>query len=269
MSYRLIALDIDGTIRSRDRPISDKTRESIERVKQAGATVTLATGRTYWSAVRSSAELAITNPIASFQGAQVSDPTTHRVMWHQPLTAAMARMALDALQEWSVEIVAYHKDEVYVSEMTRFAEGYRERNLISVELVDDLLHLVDWNLTRLMAAADEEVIRDLNDHLNRTIGDDLYITRSLPNFCEILNPAGGKEKALSWICDYLGIDHSETLVFGNGYNDVRMLEWAALGVAVGDAVEEVKEVADIISPDLENDGVAQTLDKMLEAGDIG
>ena len=97
MTYKLIALDIDGTIRSDDYPLSSRTRNAIDRVREAGALVTVATGRIYRSALRASGELDITTPIASFQGAHIANPVTHEVLWHRPLTNSMTRMALAAL----------------------------------------------------------------------------------------------------------------------------------------------------------------------------
>ena len=269
MPYRLIALDIDGTIRTHGSPISDRAKMAIERVREEGAIVTLATGRTFKSALRSAEELKIVSPVAAFQGAQISDPETRRVLWRRPLTAAMTRRALAALDGWPVEVMAHHEDDVYVSRMTQFADGYRDRNGVNVETVDDLRELADWNLTRLVVVADEDEAAKLNAHLRRTHGGELYVTRSLPHFCEILSPAGGKEKALSWICQCLGIDRAEVLAFGNGYNDVPMLKWAGLGVAVGDIVDEARDAADDVGPGIEEDGVAQVLDSMLEAGQIG
>ena len=108
MGYRLIALDIDGTIRSSEYPLSERTRWAVARVRTAGAVVTLATGRMFSSALRSSAELNIAAPIASFQGAHIADPATGKVLWHRPLTAQMALAALDALAPWRMEVMAYH-----------------------------------------------------------------------------------------------------------------------------------------------------------------
>ena len=97
----------------------------------------------------------------------------------------------------------------------------------------------------------------------------LYITRSLPYYCEILHPEGGKDKALAWLCASLGIDQKETIAFGNGYNDVEMLKWVGLGVAIGGAVPEVLQVADRVAPPIEEDGAAQVLEDLLAKGLIG
>ena len=98
---------------------------------------------------------------------------------------------------------------------------------------------------------------------------DVLVMRSLPHFCEILHPRGGKEDALGWMCERFGIARSETVAFGNGYNDVQMLEWAGLGIAVGDAVSEALAAADSVAPPFKEHGVAQVLEELLDKGLIG
>ena len=85
----------------------------------------------------------------------------------------------------------------------------------------------------------------------------------------MIHPDGGKHMALEWLCGHLGIDTKSTIAFGNGYNDVHMLEWAALGVAVGDAVPEALSVADRVAPTLDQDGPAHILEELLDQGRIG
>ena len=269
MQYRMIALDIDGTIRSRDYPLSDRTRRAIARVEDTGAVVTLATGRVFRTAVSSTAELNLRSPIASFQGAQVTDPVTEEVLWHRPLTRDMVHMALDALAPWDVAVMGYLGDQVYFSRLTPWAEGYRSRNKLDANVVADLRELASCDLSRLVVVGEPDQIPQVATALQARFDSQLYVTRSLPEFCEILHPEGGKDKALEWLCGYLGIRRDETIAFGNGYNDVPMIRWAGLGVAVGGAVSDVLEVADEVVPPIEEDGVAQFLEGLLDQGLIG
>ena len=269
MGYRLVALDIDGTIRSNEYPLSDRTRRAVDEVREAGAEVTLATGRIFSSAVRSSADLEIRTPIASFQGAHIADPVTGEVLWHRPLTAAMALDAFDALDEWEMQVMAYLGHEVYVDHHTPWSLGYGKRNGVRVNVVDDLKEIAAEELTRLVVVGEDADIERLEISLKEQFDSRLHITRSLPQFCEILHPASGKDKALEWLCGYFGIDQSETVAFGNGYNDVHMLRWAGLGVAISGAVREVLEVADRVAPSIEDDGAAQVLEELLADGLIG
>jgi Cof subfamily protein (haloacid dehalogenase superfamily) len=267
--YRLLALDIDGTIRSIERPVSDRTQRAIRSVVDAGVTVTLATGRMFASARKASSELGLTTPIVCFQGARVVDPVSGAVLWHRPLTRDMTGAALDALGSWDVEVVAYHDDEIHVAEMTPWVEAYVGRNQVPVNVVGDRAGLAGGGHTRLLAVGDEDEVQRLEAHLRAAFDSTLYVTRSLPHFCEILHPDGGKDKALSWLCDRLGLDAGDTVAFGNGYNDVQMVAWAGLGVAVGDAVPEVLEVADLVAPPFEEDGAARVLEQLLEEGRFG
>ncbi len=269
VTFKLVALDIDGTIRSDEHPISDRTRDVIDRVREVGAAVTLATGRTFKSAVRQAAELNITTPIASFQGAQVSEPVSGDVLWHMPLTATMSRSALAALDGWDVQVMGYRGDAVFVSEKTEWSSGYGRRNDIEVNEVGDLSAFSTNEMTRLVAKGDDDVIESLETVLLSQFDSDLYVTRSLSYFCEILHPDGGKDKALDWLCRRLGIDRREALVFGNGYNDIPMLQWGGYSVAVGGAVPQALEAADAVAPPIEEEGVAQILEDFLDRGLIG
>ncbi len=269
MSYGLIALDIDGTIRSDEHPLSERTRLAVARVMDAGAAVTVATGRVFRSALPAVTELGLRWPVVSFQGAHIADPSTGEVLWHRPLTPAMARTALDALANWSVEIVAYHEDRVYAAEITPWARRYEERTGAHVTVVDDLSQIADMAPTRLLAVGTDDEVELLEAHLKARFDSDLYVTRSLPHFCEVLHPEGGKDKGLAWLCDRLGVSPNETVAFGNGYNDVPMLEWAGLGVAVAGAVPEALRAADMMAPPLEEDGAAHVLEDLLQRGLIG
>ena len=269
MTYKLIALDIDGTIRGPDREISDRTRRVIDRVIEAGAVVTVATGRMFESARMSTAALDLRSPIVSYQGAHIADPVTGDVLWHLPLTERQALEALDALDGWQGDVAVYLDNDVYVGEMTPWASAYSERNRRDVLVVDDLRDLAGRGPTRLLAVGGETDVYALERRLNEQFDSRLHVTRSLPTFCEMIHPAGGKHMALEWLCGHLGIDTSSTIAFGNGYNDVHMLEWAALGVAVGDAVPEALSVADRVAPTLDQDGPAHILEELLDQGRIG
>ncbi len=269
MGYKLIALDVDGTIRNHDRPTSERTRRTIQKVRDAGAVVTIATGRSYRSGASAAADLDLTAPIVTFQGAHIADPKTGKALWHVPLTSDMTAAALHTLSNWEgIEVVGYLGDEVFVTELTEWARAYGERTGVGVRVVDSL-GFVSNPMTRIVARGEDDVIERLEPALKRRFDGGLYVTRSLPYFCEILHPHGGKEKALEWLCGYLGIDREHTIAFGNGYNDVQMLGWARMSVAVEDAVREVLEVADVVAPPMEEDGVAQVLDELLDRGLIG
>ena len=275
MGYRLIALDVDGTIRSGSNPIAERTRRAIDAAREAGAVVTLATGRAYRSAIVNSAALDINVPIATSQGAYIADPNSGEVFRHRPLTGDMALGTLDRLEEHiesgnsDTQVVGYYPGIMYVDRMSEWAESYGKRTEIDVKLVSDLREVAGKGLTRIVAVGSDDGIEALERSVKPQLSMDVLVMRSLPHFCEILHPRGGKEDALGWMCERFGIARSETVAFGNGYNDVQMLEWAGLGIAVGDAVSEALAAADSVAPPFEEHGVAQVLEELLDKGLIG
>jgi Cof subfamily protein (haloacid dehalogenase superfamily) len=269
MGYKLIALDIDGTIRSEEHPVSERTRNAIARAMDLGATVTLATGRMFHAALPFARDLNITSPIITFQGAQIGDPITGKVLWHRPLTPAMGLAALEALAGWDREILAYHGDQVYANMRTPWIDGYEGRNQSRVHVADDLRPLAADGLTRLVIVGDEDDIHNISKSLKTRFNSRLNVTSSLPYFCEMLHPESGKHKALAWLCRHLGVRRSQTVAFGNGDEDVDMLRWAGLGVAVGGAAPDTLDAAGRVAPPIEEEGVAQVLEELTERGLIG
>ena len=266
--FRLIALDVDGTIRDRDRGISERTRNAIRHARAQGAYVTLATGRTFQSALSASTDLQLTCPIVTFQGAHVAH-SDGEVLWHTPLTRDMTGAALEVLSDRpEFDIMAYLGDEVFVMDMSEWARDYGKRNSIPIRVVDQS-EIEDRPMTRLVVRGDDDSIESLESELNLLFDGQMYVTRSLSYFCEILNPDAGKDKAIHWLCGHLEISPHQTLAFGNGYNDVQMLTYAGLGVAVDGAVPEVLDVADFVAPPMEDDGVARVIEHLLDNGLIG
>ena len=269
MGYKLIALDIDGTIRSQEHPLSDRTRTALQRVREAGALVTVVTGRMFQSALAATEGLNLVTPIVTFQGAHVADPVSRRVLWHLPLTTEMARDALASLTSWEREVLAYHGDSVYVSRLTPWVEGYSQRNNGQVQLVPDLLDVAPRGLTRLVVVGEDADIARLNTRLNASFAARLQVTRSLPQFCEILHPEAGKKRALAWLAGHLGVQASDVAAFGNGAEDLPMLQWAGLGVGMSGSAPEVIAGVALVALPLKEDGVARVLEDMLEKGMIG
>ena len=273
MGYKLIALDIDGTIRTVGSPIAERTRRAVQAVREAGAIVTLATGRAFGSAAANCGVLGIDVPIATSQGAHVAYPSSGEVLRYCPLTADMALAALDAMDGHltpdGLQAVGYFRGGIYVDRMSEWAESYGQRTEISVELVRDLREVAELDLTRFVVVGDDDDVENLERSIKPRLFEQVLVTRSLPYFCEILHPKGGKEDALAWMCEHFGIRRSETVAFGNGYNDIQMLEWVDLGIAVGDAVPEALAAADRIGPSFAEHGVAQVLEELLDEGLIG
>ena len=269
MGYKLIALDIDGTIRSNEHPLSKRTCRALEAAREAGAIVTIVTGRMYLSALHVTADLRLQSPVATYQGAHIADPVTHEVLWHQPLTSQMLSDALDVVDSDGHEILAHHRGHVYVDRTSEWIEAYVERNHVRVHVVEDIRSLGEEGVTRLIVGGEDDVVGETTAKLKRTFDSRLQVVRSLPYFCEVLHPNTGKDLALQRLCRMLGVRREDTIAFGNGDEDAAMIAWAGLGVAMGDGSAAAIAEADEVAPPLADDGVASVIEWLLEEGRQG
>ena len=269
MGYKLIALDIDGTIRSNDYPLSNRTCRAMEAAREAGAIVTIVTGRMYLSALHVTSNLNLRSPVATYQGAHIADPLTDQVLWHRPLTAEMLCEALDVVESGDNEILAHHRGHVYVDRTSEWTEAYVERNHVRVHVVNDLRSLGDEGVTRLIVGGDDDSVGRATSTLKESFDSRLQIVRSLPYFCEVLHPATGKGPALERLCRMLDVRREDTVAFGNGDEDAAMISWAGLGVAVGDGSATAIAAADEVAAPLADDGVAVAVERLAGEGLIG
>ena len=269
MTYKLIALDIDGTIRDREQPVSQRTIEAVQRARRMGAVVTVVTGRMFQSALQAVGDLELLTPIIVFQGAVIADPLSHEVIWHQPLTEKMVGTVLTALDHWDFEIVAHCGDDVFVNRASEWGDEYGVRNGVEVRVVADLRLIAGMGVTRLVAVGPEDAVAELTDRMNTQFGSSLQIARTLPFFCEILHPDASKAKALTKLCDGLGISASDVVAFGNGLEDLPVLEWAGLGIAVSDGHPDLLPRVQRLARPLYEDGVAQVIEDLLAKEKIG
>ena len=266
--FRLISFDIDGTLRDQTGKVSRYLLDILQRCKSEGAILTAATGRSRLSAVSYIDNFPMFDLLISFQGALITKLQTGEHVWQSYMTANQVSLAVRNLLEWDVEILVYVDDFIYVSRITDWSMEYSRRNKVELKIVEDLSSLGS-NVFRVLAVGDEGIVRKIEIDMNAKYSETLYATRSLPNFCEILNNKSGKDKALQWLCELHAIDQLEVLSFGNGFNDVDMLNWSGWGVAVEDGESEAIAASDDVTCPVSADGVGKYLEKLLSQNKIG
>jgi HAD superfamily hydrolase (TIGR01484 family) len=243
--YKLIALDMDGTLLGTDKEISDENLLWIERARQAGIEVTLSTGRHRKGIVKDFAErLQLRVPMVTLNGGEV---WTHDGQ-------LLARHTLSSA------------DIVYLYEIAK-AHGVRcwgstTEGPIGEEHFPNPITDAVW--VKFGLHSDHKSVIDavwskLSEH------GGFELTNSDPLNIEI-NPKGvSKATGLQVVCDYLKIDQSEVIAMGDSFNDIEMLKWAGLGIAMGNAQDEVKRVADRLTDSCDNHGVARAIETVLSS----
>lgn len=264
MKYKLIALDMDGTLLDKEGLIPPATANALKQAIGLGLQVTLATGRMFRSAARCAQQLGIDLPIICYQGSLVAYPQSGQVLQHIPMSVADARETIEVARQAPVHLNLYIDDELYVEELSDGVKRYAERNFAQPHLVPDLAACLEKPPTKLMAWGQPPAIDKAYELLRDKLGHRLLVTRSYPTLCEVGHPATGKANALKFLTRLLGVEQRETVAVGDGPNDLDMVEWAGLGVVVDTAPEEVKAAADwvvTISPEA---GLSQLVTRLLD-----
>lgn len=279
MGYKLIALDVDGTILTSRRTIAEPTRQAVLRAMREGVRVTLATGRAFSSALSVARQLGLTGtPLVTHDGAYVADPVTAAVLHRDPIPLKPAAEAAEALQAAGLTVSVLYPDVLL--------SNTRLRNLSW-----RLLHPRYWTLVGLLLKEARVYRHQYAGNLARYLehrGDDppkFYVEGAAPDIRRALDtvaprfagalrftPAGAeamevtaagvsKATGLRALSAALGIAREEVVCIGDNYNDAEMIRSAGLGVAMGNAPEAVQKLARVVTRTNDEHGVAYAIEQ--------
>ncbi|MFD2169540.1 Cof-type HAD-IIB family hydrolase [Tumebacillus lipolyticus] len=263
---KLIALDLDGTLLNKQKKITPRTKGVLEEAMRMGHHVVIATGRPPRASLNYYHELGLHTPMVNFNGALVHHAVDEE--WghhHFPLERATALQVLDVCEQFGIHnVMAEIKDDFYLKQhdakiVNILGEG---RQPLAVGAIHDLLH---DHPTSLLIQAREEVVSDLRAHLHQHHADLIeHRYWGTPwNVIEVMKAGVNKATGLSLIVESLGLNREQVIAFGDEDNDFAMIEYAGLGVAMGNANLELKAIADSICDTNDNDGIAQMLERLL------
>ena len=225
----------------------------------------LVTGRMYQSVKPYLDLAAIDDPVICYQGAVVADPRTGEFLRHEPIPLELARETITVLQDAGFHVNCYVNDELYVAQVTAEADRYAGFQNLPLHAVGDLAAWLSEPPTKLVTIDDPDVLDGLEARMKEGFAGRLYISKSLPFFLEFASPEVTKASGLEFLSEHLGFTAERTVAFGDGENDVELLEWAGFGVAVANAHPRVLAVADWVCPSAAEEGVAQVMDALLDS----
>ncbi|MBW4680785.1 MAG: Cof-type HAD-IIB family hydrolase [Microcoleus vaginatus WJT46-NPBG5] len=267
---QLLVLDIDGTIAGVSNEINEPVKQAIKAAQRKGVQVAVATGRMYCSALRFYEEIGSTLPLISYQGALIKDPTNQHLHRHLRLSQPLALQLLDHFElpelRSLLSVHCYVDDRLYVRELTPASIAYGERTGVEPIPVGDLRQFLTIEPTKILALCDDPAVIDqlLGTLRGRYTPAELYLTKSVATFFEATHPAVNKGEAVRYLAEeILGLPASSVMTIGDNFNDVEMLAYAGLGVAMGNAPAEVKAVAKWVAPSVEQDGAAAAIEAFL------
>jgi hypothetical protein len=240
-----------------------RTRAAIAATHAAGIHVVLVTGRMFQAVRPYALEAGLDDPVVCYQGAVVAEPVSGRWLRHVPIPLELARETISAVNAEGFGLNCYVDDQLYVAEITPEARRYADFQHLELHPVGDLLGWLEQPPTKLVVIEDPEVLDGLKQRMLAQFDGRLYLSKSLPYFLEFASPDVTKAAGLEFLSEHLGFARERTVAFGDGENDIELVEWAGYGVAVANAHELVKEVADFVCAPVDEEGVAQVLEAFL------
>jgi Cof subfamily protein (haloacid dehalogenase superfamily) len=244
----LVASDLDGTLLTPELEFSPELPGALAALEAAGVPFLICTGRMFRSARRVAAQLGLSHgPVVCYQGAMVADLGTGERLLHRPMDGEVAAEVVRRLRDLGRHLNAYIDDQLYVEQLDEWARQYAEYAEVGIELVDDLAAEVAARPpTKFVVLSEPADVDVLLPRLQEEWRDRLFVARSQASYIELAALGVSKSGALQWLCDREGLRRERTVACGDAQNDLDMLRWAGLGVAMAEAAPEVRAAADLV-----------------------
>jgi Cof subfamily protein (haloacid dehalogenase superfamily) len=268
MTIKLIAIDIDGTLINSKHEITPFTKEVIHHVRKQGIRVVLCTGRPFLGSQRYVNELGLDlqeEYLITYNGALVQNTLTKEVIHHIGLSGNDYKRIAKLAMEIGAHFHALDFGAIYTSnrDMSRYTghDSYFTTMPILYRAVEEI-HQKD-EFTKMMLIDEPHILDDAIAKIPSEFYEEYTIFKSEPFYCEILNKRASKGQAVQRLASSLQISQQEVMALGDHPNDLDMVQYAGIGVAMGNAVDEIKNIADYITSTNNEDGVAKAIEKFI------
>ena len=263
MFFFFISLDIDGTLTNSRKEISPETHLTLMRYQQSGGKIILASGRPTQGIVPHAKNLRLDEYggyILSYNGGCIIDCSTNNVMFRNKLPLSYIPEIYDIIKDYPVGINTYEGDKIIVgNQINSYTELEGRINGMELKFVEDFPKYVNFDITKCLLQGEPEVILKLEKILSEKYQDRLGIFKSEPFFLEIVPLGVDKAKSIDRLLSMIGIKTDECIACGDGFNDISMIQYAGLGVAMSNASDVVKSAADYVTLSNDENGIAYLL----------
>lgn len=262
MNYKLIVTDLDDTLLRDDQTLSDRSIETIRKAMARGVRVTIATGRMFPSALPYAQALGLTGPMLCCQGAQIADIETGRSIRETVVPMALALEALRFAEARGLYVQYYSPEEYFFERECGESQYYaRVAGVTGRALGRRCSDALDFEPIKLLIIADPTLIRQAYAEATELFGSRMAVAISKSNYLEFTHPDANKGAAVAELAGLLGLANDDVMACGDALNDLPMLRFAGLGVAVANGDEHVKAQANAVTDSNEDDGVAKAIEK--------
>jgi len=266
MSYKMIVLDLDDTLLQDDHTISPRTKQSLMDAQKAGVKVVLASGRPTSAMYEIADELELKKYgsfILSFNGAKITNCQTGEELFSSTLSPETAHRLYNLSRREDVFIHTYVGDLIVTEAGNQYTNIEAEITGLDVFEVDSFIESVNEPVVKVLMVDAPEKLVEVESKLQQELAEELSVMRSKPFFLEFTEKGVTKGTSLNHLIGQLGITREEVIAIGDSYNDLAMIEFAGLGVAMGNAPQDIKEKANYVTDTNMNDGVAKVVEKFV------
>lgn len=267
MKYEMLVLDLDGTLTNSEKKITPPTREAIIEIQEAGKKVVLASGRPTPGITPLAEELHLKDYgsyILSFNGARIIDCRTGKSIYNKTVPNNVIPEIYEMVKDYDVDLITYTDTEILSGiKPNQYTEIESRICNLDIVSVDNFAEAIDFPVNKLLIPGDPSLTVQLEKILKEKFHSFLNIYRSEPFFLEIMPQNIDKAHSLQKLLNSIGMTAEQMICCGDGYNDLTMIEYAGLGVAMENAQPIVKEKADYVTKSNDEDGVLYVIDQFM------
>lgn len=267
MAKKVLVLDLDGTLTNSEKKITPKTKKALMEMQEKGHTVVLASWRPTPGITPLAKELELEKNggyILSFNGGQITNCKTGKIVYQKTLPPEVVPKLFDLADKLDIGLLSYERDSIITGmHYDEYIDIEKKINRLPVKQMENITDYIDFPLNKCLGTADPEVAAQAEKEYEKMFGKTLCISRSEPFFIEITPMGIDKAASLERFCKLTGNKRENLIACGDGFNDVSMIEYAGLGVAMANAQAAVKEVADYVTASNDEDGVAKVIYKFI------
>jgi len=257
--YKLIAVDLDGTLLDREHRLSLRNRQAILDVVEAGVIFSLSTGRPLQGVKAIIDMIDADLPFTIYNGAMIITSRSKQVLFESVLAGELAVEVVRLGQARGTSMLLYKDGVLYVSEINDTVRKYISIVGVVPNVPDDLAKVASLGVTKIVWRDSPARIAAFQDEVRPLVDGRISCSSSNPTLLEFFDIDSSKGAAMQKIGAIYNIDQSEMMAIGDAYNDISMIKYAALGVAMGNAPQEIKDLADFVTLTNNEDGVAEAI----------
>lgn len=267
MSYKLIAMDLDGTLNNDQKVITEKTKAALMAAQRKGIRLALASARPSPGLFKERDILRLQDHkgiLMSYNGGRIVDAETGKVLFETSMDLAETKQVLGQLESLPVTPILDDGAQFYVTDKNGYKVDYecKNNNMVCKE-VGNLADFLEFAPIKILMSVQPEELIDVQRQIADFLPESLTVVQTAAFYLEVIPRVINKGQGIRDICKVLGIEPAEVISFGDAANDIPMLEAAGMGVAMGNAQEAVKAAADMVTLSNNEDGIAAALEKLI------